>query len=110
MVRDLPVHVYGSEFGRRRVQFAANLAVSTGARFSGIHVTPLPAVPPLYKLTRVEEVAAHLSSQLALDAKAAAMVFRGRAYNCTISWALKSVSLASRRRGLVQTCFFASKN
>ncbi|MDR3382969.1 MAG: universal stress protein [Cupriavidus basilensis] len=76
MYRDLLVHVDGSESGRRRVQFAADLAGSTGARLSGIHVTPPPEVPPLYKPTRVEEVAAHLSSQLALQAAEAAAVFR----------------------------------
>ncbi|WP_255504243.1 universal stress protein [Cupriavidus sp. UME77] len=76
MYRDLLVHVDGSESGRRRVQFAAGLAGSTGARLSGIHVTPPPEVPPLYKPTRVEEVAAHLSSQLALQAAEAAAVFR----------------------------------
>lgn len=76
MLRDLLVHVDGTDSGRRRVRFAADLAGSTGARLGGIHVTPPPEVPPLYKPTRVEEVAAHLSARLALDAEAAAAVFR----------------------------------
>jgi nucleotide-binding universal stress UspA family protein len=75
MLRDLLVHVDGSESGRRRVQFAVDLAVSTGARLSGIHVTPPAEVPPLYKPTRVTEVAAHLSSRLAQDARAATTAF-----------------------------------
>ena len=82
MLRDLLVHVDGSEAGRRRVQFAANLAVRTGARLDGIHVTPPAEVPPRYKPSRVDEVAANLSLRLALDAQAAAAVFneetRGR--------------------------------
>lgn len=75
MIRDLLVHVDGSQAGRRRVQFAADLAVRTGARLSGIHVTPPAEVPPLYKPSLVEKVAADLSSKLALDAHAAAKVF-----------------------------------
>jgi nucleotide-binding universal stress UspA family protein len=75
MFRDLLVHVDGSEAGRRRVQFAADLAVRTGARLDGIHVTPPAEVPPRYKPSRVDEVAANLSLRLALDAQAAAAVF-----------------------------------
>lgn len=75
MLRDLLVHVDGSESGRRRVQFAVDLAVSTGARLTGIHVTPPADVPPLYKPTRVAEVAAHLSSILARDTRAATTAF-----------------------------------
>lgn len=75
MLRDLLVHVDGSQAGRRRVQFAADLAVRTGARLSGIHVTPPAEVPPLYKPSQVAKMAADLSSKLALDAHAAAMVF-----------------------------------
>jgi len=75
MFRDLLVHVDGGQAGRRRVQFAADLAVRTGARLSGIHVTPPAEVPPLYKPSQVAKVAADLSSKLALDAQAAATVF-----------------------------------
>jgi nucleotide-binding universal stress UspA family protein len=57
------------------VQFAADLAVRTGARLSGIHVTPPAEVPPLYKPSQVAKVAADLSSKLALDAHASATVF-----------------------------------
>ena len=75
MIRDLLVHVDASRAGRRRVQFAADLAVRTGARLSGIHVTPPAEVPPRYKPRRIAQVAADLSSQLALDAQAAATAF-----------------------------------
>ncbi len=75
MLRDLLVHVDGGHAGRLRVQFAADLAVRTGARLSGIHVTPPAEVPPRYKPSRVAKVAADLSAELALDAQAAATVF-----------------------------------
>ena len=75
MYRDLLVHVDGGEFGRRRVQFAVDLAERLDARLSGLHVTPPVEVPPLYKPSRVAEVAAELSAELALDAPAAAAVF-----------------------------------
>jgi nucleotide-binding universal stress UspA family protein len=75
MLRDLLVHVDGGQAGRRRVQFSADLAVRTGARLSGIHVTPPAEVPPRYKPSRVDEVAGDLSAKLVLDAQAAAPVF-----------------------------------
>ena len=75
MFRDLLVHVDGGQGGRRRVQFAVALAARMGARLSGLHVTPLPDVPPLYKPSRVAEVAAGISSELALDAREAATTF-----------------------------------
>ena len=68
MLRDLLVHVDGGEAGRRRVQFAIDLALCIGARLSGIHVTPPVEVPPLFKPSLVEKVAADLSLKLALDA------------------------------------------
>src|ERR1700751_4327117 len=76
MFRDLLVHVDRSQAGRRRVQFAVNLALSMGSRLSGLHVTAPPEVPPLYKPSRVAGVVAELSSRLAEDAGAAAAIFR----------------------------------
>lgn len=75
MFRDLLVHVDGGQAGRRRVQFAVDLAASMGARLSGLHVSPPTVVPPLYKPSLVENVAADLSSKLTLEAQAAATVF-----------------------------------
>lgn len=75
MFRDLLVHVDGGEDGRRRVQFAVNLAVRVGARLTGLHVTPPTEVPLRYKPSRVAAVADEISSQLALDALAAAAIF-----------------------------------
>jgi nucleotide-binding universal stress UspA family protein len=75
MYRDLLVHVDGSQAGRQRVQFAVDLAMRMGTRLSGLHVTPPADVPPRYKPSLVAEVAADLSSRLALDAGAAATIF-----------------------------------
>jgi len=72
---DLLVHIDGSQAGRRRVQFAADLSVRMMARLNGIHVTPPAEVPPLYKPSLVEGVAADLSLKLALDAHVSATVF-----------------------------------
>jgi nucleotide-binding universal stress UspA family protein len=76
MFRDLLVHVDGSEAGRRRVCFAVDLAARMGARLSGLHETPPPEVPPLYKPSMVTKVAADIASDLATDARVAAKIFR----------------------------------
>jgi nucleotide-binding universal stress UspA family protein len=75
MFRDLLVHVDGSEVGRRRLQFAVDLALRTGARLSGLHVMPPPDVPPLYKPSQVDAAVARLSSKLASIARAAKEAF-----------------------------------
>lgn len=75
MLRDLLVHVDGSQGSRRRVQFAVDLAARTGARLNGIHVTPPAEVPPQFKPSLVEEVASDLSEALARNALAAAQIF-----------------------------------
>ena len=78
-MRDLLVHVDGGRGGRRRVQFAVGLAARTGARLSGIHVTPAAEVPPLYKPSHVDKVAAEIGSKLAADARKAATIFKEEA-------------------------------
>ena len=75
MFRDLLVHLDGSQAGRRRVQFAVDLAARTGARVSGLHVSPPAEVPPQYKPSMIDEVVAKIASKLASDARAAATVF-----------------------------------
>jgi len=75
MYRDVLVHVDGSEAGRRRVQFAVDLATRTSARLSGLHVTPAAEVPPRYKPGRVAEAASRISARLAVEARAAAAIF-----------------------------------
>ena len=75
MYRDLLVHVDGSEAGRRRVQFAIDLGLRTGARLSGLHVMPPPDVPPLYKPSQMDEAIANMASKLASNARAAKEAF-----------------------------------
>jgi len=79
MYRDLLVHVDGSEAGRRRVQFAVDLALRTGARLNGLHVMPPPEVPPLYKPSQVDEATANMSLKLTSNARAARKVFNEEA-------------------------------
>ena len=75
MIRDLLVHVDGGQAGRGRVKFATELAIRLGARLTGIHVKPPTEVPPLYKPSLVETVAADIDLKLALNAEVAATVF-----------------------------------
>src|SRR5664279_2060901 len=75
MYRDLLVHVDGSEAGQRRVQFAVDLALRTGARLSGLHVIPPPDVPPLYKPSQLDEATANMSLKLASNARDAKKAF-----------------------------------
>jgi nucleotide-binding universal stress UspA family protein len=75
MFRDLLVHVDGSEAGRRRVQFAIDLALRTDAGLTGLHVMPPPDVPPLYKPSQVDEAVANMSLKLASNARAAKEAF-----------------------------------
>ena len=76
MLRDLLVHVDGSDAGRRRLQFAIDLALRTGARLSGLHVMPPPDVPPLYKPSQLDEAVADMSRKLAANARAAREAFK----------------------------------
>jgi len=76
MLRDLLVHVDGSDAGRRRLQFAIDLALRTGARLSGLHVMPPPDVPPLYKPSQLDEAVANMSLKLASNAREAKEAFK----------------------------------
>jgi nucleotide-binding universal stress UspA family protein len=63
MLRDLLVHVDGSDRGHRRVKFAVGLAERTGAHLSGLHVKPPAEVRPLYKPSEVDTAVAATSSK-----------------------------------------------
>src|SRR5579862_7095868 len=76
MLRDLLVHVDGSDAGRQRLRFAFDLAASTGARVTGLHVTPPVEVRPLFKASTLPQATAEASTHLILDASAAAAVFK----------------------------------
>ena len=76
MYRDLLVHVDGSPNGRRRVRFAVDLSIRTGARLSGLHVIPPAEVPLPTKPSRVAHVAADTAVKLVSDARAATALFK----------------------------------
>jgi nucleotide-binding universal stress UspA family protein len=61
MYRDILVHVDGRTAGRRRVQFAFDLATRSGARVTGLHVTPPAEVPSRFKPSLVAGVAVEIS-------------------------------------------------
>lgn len=75
MFRDILVHVDGGQAGRRGTQLAVDLAASMGAHLSGLHVTPPAEVPLRFKPSHVPEVAADMTTNLALDERASAMIF-----------------------------------
>jgi nucleotide-binding universal stress UspA family protein len=79
MLRDLLVHVDGSENGRGRVKLAVDLAVRAGARLSGLHVTPPAEIPPNYKPSQVEGAMGLASERLQSDARTAAEIFQEEA-------------------------------
>ena len=76
MFKDILVHVDGTEEGSRRIDFAVNLAAAHGARLSGIHVSPHPEVPPIYKPSHIAQVREVVEKLDQLDAVAAEQVFR----------------------------------
>jgi nucleotide-binding universal stress UspA family protein len=56
MLRDLLVHVDGSDASRRRLQLAIDLALWTSALLSGLHVMSPPDVPPLlYRPSQLDD-------------------------------------------------------
>jgi nucleotide-binding universal stress UspA family protein len=79
MIRDLLVHVDGSEAGRRRTQLAFDLAARAGARVTGLHVTPAAEIGPHYKPSMVAQAMQEAAARLTLDAHAAGSVFKDEA-------------------------------
>jgi nucleotide-binding universal stress UspA family protein len=75
MLRDLLVHVDGSQAGRQRVEFAIDLAARTGARLDGLHVIPPVDPEPMYKPSVLPRVEKTIAAELAADARAAALIF-----------------------------------
>ena len=79
MYRDLLVHVDAGEGGRHRIEFAVDLATRTGARLSGLHVTPTADIPPVYKPSQIEAAVAHAAAELAGQTRAARSAFEALA-------------------------------
>lgn len=88
MIRDIVVHISGSDSDRRLAALAIWLAEKTGACLHGLHVIPLAEVPPVYKASLVEEVAAQIDVEFMRKASAAAMEFEQAVHAsvCTTSW------------------------
>jgi nucleotide-binding universal stress UspA family protein len=76
MLCDLLVHVDGSEGGRSRTRYAVSLAQKLDARLTGLHVTPPPELPPVYKPGALEFELAKQSDILAQDSRDAEEIFR----------------------------------
>lgn len=74
MFRDILVHPDGGQASGQRARFAVDLAKRFGARLTGVHVTPHPDVPPLFKAGRVDDAAASIGSRLVSDACSAAAI------------------------------------
>ena len=79
MFRDLLVHVDGGDHGRQVLRVAVDIATLSGARLCGLHVTPTPDIPAVYKPSRVAEAVTHAEAALAADARAARAVFEAEA-------------------------------
>ena len=85
MLGDLLVHIDGSEAARRRLQLSIALARSTGARLTGLHITPPPEVAPLYKPSQLDKAVANLARALAKDARSAQRIFVDETTTSSIS-------------------------
>lgn len=84
MIRDLLVHVDGSQAGLRRVRFAIELAMRCGARLGGLHVTPPADLSPRFRSNAPEMAEERLSSKLTADAEAAAAIFHEAIAQCPL--------------------------
>ncbi|HXQ15955.1 MAG TPA: universal stress protein [Caulobacteraceae bacterium] len=79
MLRDLLVHVGSGEPGRQRVKLAVDLALRTGARLSGLHVTPPAEIAPVYKPSQVGAAVARKAAALTAAADLARAIFEAEA-------------------------------
>jgi nucleotide-binding universal stress UspA family protein len=57
-IKDILVHVDATPASRSRIQLSLTLARRFDARLSGLHVIPGPNVPPYFKPSVVEQIAA----------------------------------------------------
>lgn len=109
MIADILLHVDGTSAGEKRIAYALDLAKRHRARLVGLHVTPEPEVPPTYKPSMVEEVAAELEHRSERDAAAAEQHFAAFAQRRRISTVWQSsngpmvdnICLAARTADLV---------
>ncbi len=79
MIRDILVHVDGTQAGQRRIAYALEVAERHQARLTGVHVTAPVDVPPYYKPSRVDQVVDALEQRSEQNAQTAAALFRSAA-------------------------------
>ena len=65
MIKDILVHVDSTPTGKRRLSYAFDVAERHQARLTGLHVLAAVDVPPCYKPSKIEHVAAALEERAA---------------------------------------------
>ncbi len=79
MIKDILVHVDGTQAGERRIAYAFDLADRHHARLTGVHVTAPADVPPNYKPSLIERVATDIEQRFAEDALVSEQLFKSAA-------------------------------
>jgi nucleotide-binding universal stress UspA family protein len=75
VIADILLHVDGTRAGENRIAYTLDIAKRHRASVTGLHVIPEPEVPPTFKPSMVEQVAAELELRLEKDATAAEQHF-----------------------------------
>lgn len=83
--RDILVHVDSTKPGSVRLALAIALAKRFGARLTGIHIVPNPNVPPVYKPSAAERVAAGYAEAARKAAEQSEALFRDRVRNLALA-------------------------
>jgi nucleotide-binding universal stress UspA family protein len=79
MIKDILVHVDGTEAGRRRTSYAFDLAEQHDARLTGLHVNAPIDIPPYYKPSMVEKAGTAMEQQSLQNAAASEATFKAAA-------------------------------
>lgn len=106
MIRDILVHVDGTEFGERRLDLTLALARQSNARLTGLHVIPPAEVAPVYKPSQVAGAKAIVEQEEKLDAEAAKALFNQIATKATLdtAWLARSGHMAKVITEEARTC------
>jgi nucleotide-binding universal stress UspA family protein len=83
--RDILVHVDSTKPGNVRLALAIALAKRFGARLTGIHIVATPNVPPVYKPSAAELVAAGYAEAARKAAEQSEALFRDRVRNLALA-------------------------
>lgn len=106
MLKDILVHVDGTEAGERRLELALALACHCHARLTGLHVTPPAAVGPVYKPSQVAGAKMIAGKDALLEAEVVEVVFGRIAGNAAIDaeWRARSGHLTAVIAEEARTC------